>query len=103
MSETHRHAKNASELQRMIEEDELKDKEELAKAGVIKMSPIEYARHRKLQPQLVYYYIRAGYIKQEECICGRPVIDIASADAYLADKAARDRAKQTGVQTKEGT
>jgi hypothetical protein len=103
MTTSHRHAKNASELQAMIEADELADKEELAHSGVIKMSPIEYARHRKLQPQLVYYYIRAGHIKSEECICGRPVIDIASADAYLAEKAKRDRSRAQSVPKEEGS
>jgi hypothetical protein len=91
------------DLERQIKADEAADKEELTKAGVLRMSPIEYARKRGLQPQLVYYYIRAGHIKQEDCICGRPTIDIESADAYLAEKAKRDRAKQTGVQTPEGS
>jgi hypothetical protein len=91
------------DLQRQIEADELADKEELTHAGVLKMSPIEWARKRGLQPQLAYYYIRSGHIKVEDCICGRPVIDIASADAYLVEKAARDRARASGVQTPKDT
>jgi hypothetical protein len=74
------------DLARQIAEDEAADKEELTRRGLLKMSVIEFARKRKMQPQLVYYYIRAGHIKQEECICGRPVIDIESADKYLSEK-----------------
>lgn len=65
----------------MMAEDELADQMELGK-----MSPIEYARAKGIQPQLVYYYIRAGHIKVEHCICGRKVIDVPSADAFLAEK-----------------
>ena len=78
------------ELQRMIEADEAADALELAGQGVIKLSPIQYARKRGIQPQLIYYYVRAGHIKVEECICGRPVIDIASADKFLAEKGKKD-------------
>jgi hypothetical protein len=82
---------SAEDLESQIAADEARDKEELTKAGLLKMSPIEYARARKLQPQLVYYYIRAGHIKSEECICGRVVIDIESADKYLAEKAKKQK------------
>jgi hypothetical protein len=91
------------DLERQIREDELKDKEELTQSGILRMSPIEYARKRGLQPQLVYYYIRAGHIKVEDCICGRPTIDIASADAYLAEKAKRDRSRAQSVPKEEGS
>lgn len=83
-----RRAKDADDLQRMIEEDELLDQMELGK-----MSPIEYARAKGIQPQLVYYYIRSGHIKVEVCVCGRKVIDVPSADAYLADKGQKEKVK----------
>lgn len=53
---------------------------------ITKMSPMEYARARKMQPQLVYYYIRTGKIDQGDCICGRRVIDVAEADAFFEAK-----------------
>ena len=52
-----------------------------------KLSVRDYARKHKIQPQLLYYYIRRGYIKEEDCVCGRPVIDVESADKYLRGKA----------------
>lgn len=81
-------AKDADELQRMIEEDERLDQMELGK-----MSPIEYARAKGIQPQLVYYYIRSGHIKVEQCVCGRKVIDVPSADAYLRSKDKKEEVK----------
>ena len=77
---------NPEEFEAMVKADEAADKEELVQTGQLKMSPIEFARSRGLQPQLVYYYIRQGHVKTEECICGRVVIDIESATAYLASK-----------------
>lgn len=73
--------------------DELRDKLEAAHDGVIKMSVREYAIARGIQPQLIYYYVRSGYIKTEPCICGRMVIDVKSADEYLALKAEKDAKK----------
>jgi hypothetical protein len=61
------------------------------------MTVIEYARAHNMQAQLLYYYVRAGHIKQELCICGRKVIDVASADAYLQQKAAADLERSGGV------
>lgn len=76
-------AANHDELMRQMEEDELADKAE----HVTKLTPVEYAKLRSgLQPQLVYYYIRTGKIKQETCICGRKVIDIKAADEFFASK-----------------
>lgn len=84
--------RNADELKAAIEADELSDQIELAatEPELVKMSVREYAKARKLQPQLVYYYIRRGYIAEGKCICGRKVIDVASADKYLASKVADD-------------
>lgn len=91
--------RNADELQAAIEADELEDQMELAatEPGLVKMSVREYAKARKLQPQLVYYYIRRGYIDEGKCICGRKVIDVASADEYLASKANNDPNRPTNV------
>jgi hypothetical protein len=74
------------ELEAAIEEDELEDAHEAALAGVAKMSVREYARYKHIQPQLVYYYIRTGKIKEAPCICGRKVIDVASADAFFRER-----------------
>lgn len=76
-------ARNSDELLEQMLMDELGDAQ--------KLSPREYARLRrgkwqKLSPQLVYYYIRNGKIKQENCICGRVVIDVASADEFFEGK-----------------
>jgi hypothetical protein len=67
------------------EELELEDIAEQAEE-VGKLSPREYAKLRKITPQLVYYYLRTGKIKEERCICGRKVIDVATADSYLASQ-----------------
>lgn len=79
-------AKNIDETLRQIEADELADMHELAAEGIIKMTPREYAKSKGLQPQLVYYYIRQGDIKTESCQCGRNVIDVASANAFFAER-----------------
>jgi hypothetical protein len=76
-------AKNHDELMRQIEQDELEDKSH----SVTKMSPMEYARARGMQAQLVYYYIRTGKIQDHNCICGRRVLDIEEADAFFKAKA----------------
>lgn len=73
---------NMDELRAMIEADELADKAEALK----KMTPVEYARMRGIAPQLVYYYIRSGRLEKEQCICGRGVIDVESADQVLQAK-----------------
>jgi deoxycytidylate deaminase len=72
--------------------DDLKDQLEAARNGFAKMSVREYAIARGLQPQLVYYYVRMNYIKVEPCEnCGRKVIDIKSADEYIADMEAKKK------------
>ncbi len=74
---------NHDELMKRMEQDNLADKA----AHVTKMSPMEFARARHMQPQLVYYYIRTGKIQPEECVCGRMVIDIKAADEFFRAKA----------------
>lgn len=73
-------------LQRAMMEDDLADMHEAAREGLAKMSVREYAKFRKTQPQLIYYHIRVGHIKEERCVCGRKVIDVFSADEFLARK-----------------
>jgi hypothetical protein len=73
---------NHDELMRQMEDDEFNDKA----SHLTKMSPMEYARARNMQAQLVYYYIRTGKIADEKCICGRRVIDIKEADAFFRSK-----------------
>jgi hypothetical protein len=51
--------------------------------GATKLSPREYALLRGKKPQLIYYYIRHGKLKKEQCICGRSVIDVAEADIFF--------------------
>lgn len=48
-----------------------------------KMPVTEYARKRGLQAQLVYYYIRTGKLPDEDCICGRRVVDVKAADTFF--------------------
>jgi hypothetical protein len=56
-----------------------------------KLSVVEYARHRKMQPQLIYYYIRVGKLKEEDCICGRKVLDVATVDKFFTERDAKKR------------
>ncbi len=85
---------NADDFIAQAHADELADQLEAARSGQLKMSVREYARARNItNPQLLYYYIRKGYIKEEACICGRKVIDVKSADEYLTAKAAKDGKK----------
>jgi len=82
---------NTDDIIARMRADDLRDKLEDAHNGVTKMSVREYAKAHGIQPQLVYYYVRQGYINQEPCICGRMVIDVKSADEYLAQKAEKDK------------
>lgn len=46
-----------------------------------------YAKMRKLQPQLVYYYIRKGLIEQFPCdCCGSKVVSVVQADFIFRPK-----------------
>lgn len=67
------------DLIRQMEMDELEDRA----VEVTKISPREYGKLRGIQPQLVYYHMRNGKVKKEQCICGRTVIDIAAADEFF--------------------
>jgi hypothetical protein len=51
--------------------------------GATKLSPREYGLSHGIKPQLVYYYIRKGELKLEDCICGRHVIDVEAADMFF--------------------
>ena len=95
-------AGNFDELRRLIEEDELKDQVEAAVAGEVsgeltKMTPRDYAKTRKMTPQLVYYYIRSGKLTQEKCICGRWVIDIKAAEELFDGIDAKRTERRSGV------
>jgi hypothetical protein len=81
---------NMDDFLARVRHDEMLDELEQARGGQTKMSVREYANARGIQPQLMYYYVRQGYIQTDPCICGRMVIDIESADKYLAEKAAKD-------------
>lgn len=86
---------NMDELAEQMKRDELEDLHEQASQGLAKMSVREYAKLKGEQPQLIYYYIRTGKIQEEPCICGRKVIDVASADAFMEERE-RVRAKRVG-------
>lgn len=83
---------DSDELRKLMEEDELADQAEFGKLSVR-----EYAKLKGIQPQLMYYYIRSGHIKVEPCVCGRKVIDVASADAYLSEKEAKAKGALKGT------
>lgn len=72
---------NTDDLIRQMEEDDIEYLE--------KMSVREYAKYKKMEPQLVYYYIRKGDIIAEACVCGRKVIDVATADKFLDSRVQR--------------
>lgn len=84
--------RSGEDLQAAILEDELADAHELALEGTAKMSVREYAKFKKMQPQLIYYYLRTGALKEEACVCGRKVIDVSHADAFFASREAKRRA-----------
>jgi hypothetical protein len=90
--------RNADELKAQIEADELTDLLQAARYGFAKVSVREFAKAKGLQPQLIYYYIRRGYIKEEPCSeCGRKVVDIKSAEDYLASKEKDDPRRAQNV------
>lgn len=82
---------NTDDIIAKMQADDLRDKLEDAHNGVTKMSVREYANARGIQPQLMYYYVRQGYVETHPCICGRMVIDVKSADEYLVQKAEKDK------------
>lgn len=56
-----------------------------------KLTPIDFAKLIGKAPQLVYYYIRTGVIKDERCACGRKVVDVHSAREALETKESKRR------------
>ena len=90
--ETVRDIANTDDLIKAIEADELEDHLEAAAQGLVSMSVQEYARARKIQPQLIYYYIRRNRIRVKPCgECGRKVIDVKDADAIFVKEDPSDR------------
>jgi hypothetical protein len=71
--------RNLDELMAEMERDELEDADFL--------TPREFAKTLNMQPQLVYYYIRRGVIKDERCICGRRVVNVRAATEALQAQA----------------
>jgi uncharacterized membrane protein YkoI len=65
------------------EEDlELLDIKEQAEL-VGKLTPIEFARINGIAPQQVFGWIRKGILETERCICGRKVLDVATAQEVV--------------------
>ena len=80
------------ELFDKFREDELADQAELYG----KMSVAEYSKWRSVAPQLVYYRIRCGRIKPENCqCCGRKVIDVREADVAFGRVRTEEQAEET--------
>lgn len=80
-------------MDRMPTEEELQqlDLEEHAQKEGAKLTPIDYAKLRRVRPQLIYYHIRNGHLEIEYCGCGRKTLDVAKADAYFQEKARERR------------
>lgn len=55
------------------------------------LTPREYAKLRKMAPQLVYYYIRNKAIEVEICQCGRKVINVAKTDVILEERRRKEK------------
>ena len=47
------------------------------------MTPINYAKMRKLYPQRVYRAIREDKLGHKRCDCGRVVVSVADADVLF--------------------
>jgi hypothetical protein len=62
-----------------------------------KLSPREYGLSHGIKPQLVYYYIRKGDLKLEDCICGRRVIDVATADEFFRQRKETNHGEDSDV------
>lgn len=77
----------------MIEEpnelDEIRDQ-----ANVVgKLTPRDFAKLHDVAPQLIYYHIRNKHLKLEYCACGRKVLDVKTANAFMETKAEARRRK----------
>lgn len=75
---------NLDEFMQRLEEDE-KEEQRL-------MSFRDYAKHRKMAPQLLYYHLRNtkgfwGYV--ESCECGRRCIVVKEADEFFDAREAK--------------
>ena len=70
----------------MNTEDLLAELEDMEYEGSAYMPIRAYASYREVRPQLVYYWLRRGYIEDERCACGRRIIDVARADKALASR-----------------
>jgi predicted site-specific integrase-resolvase len=90
-------ARNTDELIQQMMDDELRDQMEL----LGKMTPREFAKLKGMAPQQIYYYIRAGKIEVEKCICGRHVIDTEKANTFLTSRKQRGQILQPEVSTPE--
>jgi hypothetical protein len=73
---------NIDDLIAQMEADELEDKAQTT----THLTPIEYAKLHNMRPQKVYYAIRHKKLEVEKCMCGRKVINIATADEYFGFK-----------------
>lgn len=82
---------NLDSLFAAMQQDELDDAHDAALDGSRKMSVREYAKFKKMQPQLLYYYLRTGKLEEENCICGRKVLDVEKADQFFAARDAKRR------------
>jgi hypothetical protein len=93
---------NFDELRKQIEQDELEDQLEVALEGNngehgSKMTVIDFARARKMQPQLVYYYLKTHKLEQEKCICGRWVLDVKEATEFFDSLDHKKVERRSGV------
>lgn len=75
---------NHDELQKLMEEDELRDGIELGQLSL--MSVADYAKARGMKPQLLHYYLRKGKLEADFCECGRKCIRVEEADAFFKAK-----------------
>ena len=70
----------------METEELLAELEDMEYEGAAFMPIRAYAEYREVRPQLVYYWLRRGYIVDEVCACGRRIIDVTRADKALASR-----------------
>lgn len=70
----------------MKTEELLAELEDMEYEGAAFMPIRAYAEFKKVRPQLVYYWLRRGYIEDERCACGRRIIDVARANEALSSR-----------------
>lgn len=83
---------STDELLEQFGRDDLEDK--LAEVEIA--TPRDYAKMRRVAPQLVYYYIRSGKLNTQICDCGRRCIPIKEADELFDRIEEKRKAKQKG-------